>query len=235
MAKLTLLQATQDILSALDFDPVSDIDETVESQQIAQELKTTYFTMMGERDWPHLCEKDQLLGMADTDHPTKMQLPEGVNKVKWIRYNNKKITYMDPESFQELIDRRLDSDSDDINDEGFATNQEPEYWTTFDDKYIWFDAFDSANENTMHAARSTIYVVKVPTWNHISTFTPDMPQKMFYGWLAEAKSACFINFKQTANAKEEKRATRNRAIMQTESWRTQDGEAKYNSKVNYGR
>lgn len=233
MSKLTLLEATQDILSALDFDPVDDIDETIESQQIAQELRTTYFTMMGEKDWPHLKETAALEGVADTDYPTKMRMPETINKVFWIRYNNKEVKYMDPTVFQDMIDGRIDFEF--ANDQGYLTNKDPEYWTTFDDDYIFFDSYDSDSESTVHAANSLAYVCKDPTWNHISTHTPDMPQKMFYGWLAEAKNSCFILFKQTANANEERRAKRFRNAMQNESWRNEKGENRYNSRINYGR
>ena len=43
MAKLTLLDMTQNILSALDSDPVDSIDETVEAVQVAELIKEAYF------------------------------------------------------------------------------------------------------------------------------------------------------------------------------------------------
>jgi hypothetical protein len=233
MSKLTLLEATQDILSALDFDPVDDIDETIESQQVAQELRTSYFTLMGEREWPHLKETDQLEGVASTTYPTKMRLPADVNKVYWVRYNNKEVKYMDPTSFQAMIDGRLDYEY--ANDQGYLTNKDPEYWTTFDDDYLWFDSYDSDTETTLHEANSLIYVCKDPAWSHVSSFTPDMPQKMFYGWLADAKNSCFILYKQTANINEEKRAKRFRNTMQNQSWRNEQGEARFNRRINFGR
>ncbi len=45
MAKLTLLDMTQNILSALDSDPVDSIDETVEAVQVAELVKEAYDKM----------------------------------------------------------------------------------------------------------------------------------------------------------------------------------------------
>lgn len=233
MSKLTLLEATQDILSALNFDNVSSIDETVESVSVSQELKTTYYTMMGMRDWPHLCKLHYFDGLGLTSYPTKMRMPENVNKIKWVKYNNKEVLYMPPEEFQHMLDMRIDTTN--ANAEGYLTNKDPEYWTTFDDYYVWFDSYNSDEDNTLQQSRSKVFSVMVPTWNHVDTFVPDMPQKMFYTWLADAKSSCFILFKQTANAKEEKRARDGKVAMQNESWRNELGEARFNRKVNYGR
>jgi hypothetical protein len=53
--------------------------------------------------------------------------------------------------------------------------------------------------------------------------------------LAEAKSQAFVNLKQQSNAREERKATRGRMAMRNESWKNDNGEIKYNTKVNYGR
>jgi hypothetical protein len=58
---------------------------------------------------------------------------------------------------------------------------------------------------------------------------------MFPVLLADAKATCFVNIKQQANAREERRAQRGRMIMRNEAWKTNDAEGKYNRKVSYGR
>lgn len=231
--KLTLLQATQDVLSTLNFDPVSSIDETVEAQQVAQELYVSYLTLMAERDWPHLCDKLSFEGLGSLATPTKMRMPDSINKVKWVRYNSKEVVYMPPEEFNDLVEGRKGREN--ANADGYLTNQDPEYWTTYNDKDVWFDGYNSSVDNTLQESKSVVYVVKTPQWSMLDTFVPDMPQKMFATWLADAKSSCYINMKQTANTKEERRAQKGRMVMQNESWRNEKGEARFNRKVNYGR
>jgi hypothetical protein len=74
-----------------------------------------------------------------------------------------------------------------------------------------------------------------PSWQHTNTFIPDLPDKFFPTLLAEAKAQAFVNLKQQANVREERKAQRGRVIMRNESWRNENGEAKYNTRVNYGR
>jgi len=52
--KLTLLEIVQDIMNDMDGDEVNAISDTIESQQVAQIVKTTYLEMMANRNWPHL-------------------------------------------------------------------------------------------------------------------------------------------------------------------------------------
>jgi hypothetical protein len=49
MAKMTLLEMTQDILSDMDSDEVNSINDSVESLQVAQIIKTTYFNIVNGR------------------------------------------------------------------------------------------------------------------------------------------------------------------------------------------
>jgi hypothetical protein len=46
MAKMTLLEMTQSILSAMDSDPVDSIDETVESIQVADIVKESFTNLL---------------------------------------------------------------------------------------------------------------------------------------------------------------------------------------------
>lgn len=231
--KLTLLEATQDILSALNFDPVTSIDDTVEAQQVAQELYISYLTLMSERDWPHLCDKMSFEGLGSLATPTKMRMPESINKVKWVRYAGEEVHYMPPEEFTDMVSARIGTLN--TTADGYLTNRNPIYWTTYNDKDVWFDGYDSTVDDTLQESKSVVYVVKTPQWSMVDTFIPNMPQKLFMTWLADAKSSCFINMKQQANANEARRAQKGRIIMQNESWRNEKGEAKFNRKVNYGR
>lgn len=232
--KLSLLDITQKILSSLDSDPVNSIDDTVESVQVADIVKESYYSLMAERDWPFLHQLGTLEGLADLSNRTKMRIPEDVNKIKWVKYNKKEIQWLPAPEFKHLVDTRTE-EAGIVDSDGFVLNRDPEYWTSYDDDYVIFDAINLENETTLHASNSSIYVVKAPTWQHIDTFVPDIPDKFFPTLLAEAKSQAFVELKQTSNAREETRARRGRVTMQNESWRNEFGEYRYNTKVNYGR
>jgi len=89
MAKLTLLDMTQNILSAMDSDPVSSIDETVESVQVADLVKEAFFEIISQRDWPFLFQLVQLTGLGDTSNPTKMMMSDTWNKVSGLNTTRK--------------------------------------------------------------------------------------------------------------------------------------------------
>lgn len=234
MAKKSLLDIVQNILNAMDADPVNSISDTVESLQVAEIVRETFEDLMSQRDWAFLRTYSQLTGLGDTSNPTTMQMPEGINLIYWIKYNKSDVAYLDPKEFKDLVDGR-NVDNDNVDTAGFITDQMPQYWTSFDDKYIVFDSYDSAVENTLTSVKSYVYGVKVPTFTMSDTFIPDIPEKFFPTLLAEAKSTCFINLKQQANAREERKAQRGRVMLRNEAWRNNQGKSKYNDLVNYGR
>jgi len=232
--KLTLLDMTQSILSAMDADDVSAIDETVESVQVADLIKEAYFDLMSQRDWPHLRTLSALEGLGDVSHPTKMRMAENMNKVFWIKYNKKDVRYLTPEEFTHIIDQRVPQ-TDIIDANGFGLVEDPGYWTSYDDEYVVFDSRNSVVDNTLQQSKCKVYGTIAPGWQHTNTFIPDLPEKFFPTLLAEAKAQAFVNLKQQANVREERKAQRGRVIMRNESWRNENGEAKYNTRVNYGR
>lgn len=234
MAKRTLLNMVQNILSALDSDPVDSIDETVESVQVAEILKETFEDLMSQREWPFLFTLSPLEALGDTNNPTKMKIPDSWNKIKWLKYNKKEVEYLPPEEFKYVIDTRSATPNV-VDDDGYGLNRDPQYWTSFDDVYIYFDSRDSSADTTLQASKSIAYAALTPTWTHSDTFIPELPEKFFPTLLAEAKSQAFVNLKQTSNAREERKAQRGRMTMRNEAWKNEEGEIKYNRKVNYGR
>jgi len=234
MAKLSLLDMTQNILSALDSDPVDSIDETVEAVQVAELIKEAYFELISQRDWPFLFQLGQLQALSDINNPTKMKIPDTWNKLKWVKYNKIEVEYLDPETFNNIITNRV-AQAGVINANGYVINQNPQYWTSYDDQFLIFDGFNQTVESTLQASKSSAYGTQQASWTHADTFIPAIPEKFFPTLLAEAKSQAFVNLKQQANAREERKATRGRMAMRNDSWKNEHGEVKYNTKVNYGR
>ena len=225
---------TQNILSALDSDPVSSIDETVEAVQVAELVKEAYFELLSQRDWPFLFQLAPLQALGDTNNPTKMKIPDTWNKVKWVKYNKKEVTWVDPQTFNDIITNRV-AQSGVINANGYVINQDPQYWTSYDDQFLIFDGYNSSVDSTLQANKSSAYGTQQASWTHTDNFVPAIPEKFFPTLLAEAKSQAFVNLKQQSNAREERKATRGRMAMRNDSWKNENGEVKYNTRVNYGR
>ena len=86
---MTLLEMTQDILSDMDSDEVNSINDSVESLQVAQIIKTTYYNIIDGRDYDFLYELFQLDASGTSSRPTHMKLPENIIDLKYIKYNCK--------------------------------------------------------------------------------------------------------------------------------------------------
>lgn len=247
MPKMTLLEMTQDILSDMDGDEVNSISDTVESQQVATTIRTTYFNIMDEMDLPHNGSLFQLTASGDPDKPTHMSLPERVSKVLWVRYdvsesgksvNYREIEWMAPDEFVLYVSSRDGGEDtvDTIEDDSgvkllIRNDQAPHYYTTFDDETLVFDSYNSDEDTTLQNSKTMCHGYKEPTWTHSDSFTPDLPANMFSLLLNEAKSMCFVNLKQSANEKVEQYAKRQRIRSQRNKWRNNVSR----STVNYGR
>ena len=86
--KLTLLEMTQQILSALNSDGVNSIGDTPESLQVANCIKTTYLNMLGKYEFPENVGPINLTPSNTGTQPTLMCLPSGTARVEWIKYFN---------------------------------------------------------------------------------------------------------------------------------------------------
>jgi hypothetical protein len=241
MAQMTLLEVVQDILNDIDGDEVNSINDTIEAQQIAQVVKTTYFNIMENgRDWPHLDEMFQLEA-ATVAKPVYMKLPDTIREVRWVKYNKRSSTdthdkmenvkYKTPEEFMQLVDARLSdaTNVDVITDaSGVSMNilndTPPTYYTCFDNTYLVFDSFDSAIDTTnLVSSKTQCFGKRAPTFTTSDTAVADIPGNMFQYLLAEAKATCFINFKQSQNPKAEQVSLTHKRRMSQDAWRVKKG------------
>jgi hypothetical protein len=84
--KLTLLQMTQNILSAMNSDNVNSISDTVESLQVAEAIKTAYMNMLDRLSMPEHNQLIQLVPSNDSTQPVIMYLPDACSKLTWLDY-----------------------------------------------------------------------------------------------------------------------------------------------------
>ena len=228
MAKKSILDMTQDILSDMNSDEVSSITDTLESLQVAQIIKSTYEDMMSNKNWDHLRKLTQLNASGTTSRPTHMKVEENIKEVVSLSYNKQNSTqtsprwqeveYMLPDDFLRYTNSRNsdNSDTDEIADVSgvellIKNDKAPQYYTSFDDEYIVFDSYDSAVDSTLQANKTQVVAYVMPTFTLSDTFVPDLPAEMFSVLLAEAKSTCFARIKQMPDGKAEQQSRKGRS------------------------
>lgn len=249
MAKLTVLAIVQDVMNDMKSDSVNSISDTIESQTIAQMVKSTYFDMIEERTWPTSKELMQLTASGTSARPTEMTIPDSIREIYWIKYNKRLISdtidkfsdvdYLEPTDFIELCNGRDSSLStiteqvDTISNVTFlvVNDTAPTYWTSFDDETIIFDSYDSDIDSTLQASKTQTWVSKEPSFTVSDSHVPDLPAKSFPLFVNEVKSLAFATLKQVPANVAERRARRQKTTIARTKWRTKGG-IKF---PNYGR
>jgi hypothetical protein len=221
----TLLEIVQSVLNSMDSDNVSNINDTIESAQVAQIAEEVYMELMSYKDWDHLYEWRQLEAVSDLTRPNFLKIPDNVSRVEMFKYNTTEVgelnttytqvKYLKPDEFVNIVHQRNSSDTNvDTVDNGngvlmfIINNKQPEYWTSFDDTYIVTDSYQYAADTTLVQSKSSAWCRVNPTWTANNTFVPDMPSEFFPAYIAEVKSTCHAYLKQQLSQKDEQKARR---------------------------
>lgn len=246
--KMTLLEIVQDILNSMDSDEVNTISETIESDQVAQVVKTTYYELISRRDWPHLKELFQLDASGTTDRPSHMALPTRIVEMRELSYDTKKsgetrrkfkkLEYLTPEKFLWYTNSRNQDASNitEVTDTSGATllirtDTAPTYWSSFDDENIVFDSYDSGVDTTLQSSKTQCFGIRQPEWTTSDSYTPDLPDDAFSLLLAESKTIAQFQVRQFQDQAAAQQAQRQRFRMSRKSW----GAHKQSRYPNYGR
>lgn len=244
--KKTLFEIVDYILNEMDSDKVNGISDTVESEQVAQIVRSCYEEMMSNRNWPHLRKLIQLDSLGDTTKPNYLKAPDLLKEMVFFKYDVEKdgdtiplfdeIKYRYPDEFLNLIARRTGDNIQQVVDFSGSTlliynDRAPALWTSFDDKYIVTDSFDYAVDDTLKKSKTQCLAFMCPTWEHVDDFVPDLPAEAFSALIEEAKSTAFLTLKQMANQKAEQKAGRQNRWLSRKAWELKGG-VRYE---NYGR
>lgn len=237
---MTLLEITTDILNDMDGDSVNTIDDTFESEQVAQIVKSTYFAMISNRNWPHTRQTVQILPSGDSALPTHMNVQESIKELCFINYNKvktgetrklyKAIKYLYPDDFLRVINKRNNDNSyiDIITDPTgvellIKNDLAPTYYTSFDDEALVFDSYDNEVDTTLQQSKVQAQAYVIPTWSHTDDFTPDLPAEAFTALLEESKSRAMLKLKQVQDVKAEQEATRQQRWLSRKARRVNGG------------
>jgi hypothetical protein len=237
MAKRNLLDMTQGILSGLDSDEVNSISDTVESSQIANIIRRVYFDLIDDLELPHTSEIIALESLADPAKPTHMRMPEAVSRIEWIKYDTR-LLEADAKVYRDIIwlhpydflGRSLARDSKDTVNYlvvQYSANitllvdktRAPTYWTSFDDEFIVFDAYDLDLEANLQSSKTLCGSALRPTFLLTDTFVPDLPENLFSLLYAQSEAMAHVFVKQSSNPKADLMEHRLRVRAQRNKWR----------------
>lgn len=240
MAKLSLLEIVQDILNDISSDFVNSIDDTEESQQVAQIVKSTFFAMMSNRNWPHLKRGLTITPYSDSSKPTHMKVVEDIKELLFINYDTRKsgetrkkfteIKWMEPDVFLRKTNQEDNTKSyvntvqDPSGLELFIRNDKaPQFYTSFDDNTLVFDSFDNAVDSTLQQTKMQAHGYVFPSWTHTDSFVPDLPAEAFTALIEEAKSKSAMKLNQSPDQKAEQEAVRQNRWLSRKGWQINGG------------
>lgn len=248
MPSMTLLAIVQDILNDMDGDEVNSINDTIESLQVANIVKSTFDNIVVSKDWIHNRKLKQLVASGSTSFPTHMTLPSNCSRIVSISYNKRELTdtkdkfsevhYKDSDDFLRMLNNRDSSVSeiDVINDpSGIKLNifndRPPQYYTSFDDQTVVFDAYDSAVDDTLKTSKTQMICYIIPTLTLSDNTVPDLAVEMFPYLIEESKSRASAKLRQAPDPLSQAESGKQRRRMSRNAW-VVEKETRY---PNYGR
>lgn len=246
-AKMTLLEIVQDVMNDMDSDEVNSISDTVEATQIANICRSVYYDVITTVDLPEHTELMTVSGLSDSSRPNYMDA-NSVTEIKELRYNvsetlgeleYKLIDYVPPDEFIQRIVTRDTTQTEVIivtdPTNGISlpiiNNKMPDYFTSFDDRYLCFDSYKASVDNTLQTSKTMVLGVKLPSFTLTDSAVPDMDDTIFPYYLAEVKSRCLSLLKGGVDPKVEQFARKHRYTQKNNRWKT--GEQRILN--NYGR
>jgi len=247
--KQNLLDLTNEVLLAIDTDPVDTIDDTEDSESVAKLIKRSYFDMISRRNWSHLRGLVRLESSTESSRPTHMSIKEDFSEMGTVYYDTREVNdgdrrryteihYLQPDDFLHRTNNR-DNTRDEfdivIDYSGveliIQNDTKPQYYTSFDDKNLVFDAYDKEVDTTLQSSKCQVWAYRIPKWRHVGDFIPDLPEEAFSNLLEESISLAAFELKQYVDEKAETRSQKGARWLSRKEWTVQGG-IQY---PNYGR
>lgn len=238
--KRTLLEIVQDIMNDTSSDFVNSIDDTEESVQVAQIVKSTYLAWMSNRNWEHLKRMVPLVAYGDGSRPTYMKVNEQIKELISVNYNVIKVgetkksyqsvKYVEPDKFL-FMANQLDSTATNVDtildpsgiEVMIRNDKAPQTFTSFDDNTLVFDSYDSAIDTTLQGNKFQAMAYIIPSWTHTDAFIPDLPAEAFSGLIEEAKSKATFKLTREPDQKAEQEAARQNRWLARKNWQVAGG------------
>lgn len=196
MAKQTLLEMVQDILSDADGDEVNSITDTIESEQCSRVIRDAFYHVTDVNDFEQTKTLVELDATSATT-PNVMTRPTGLYNIEFVKYNTKDtaggnseytlMKYLEPYDF---LDRQhgFDTDNSNVTEVTLSTghpipvlnDRAPSYYTIMDEgsDELVFDAYDSDIETNLQQSKSLAYGMQKPSFTLSDSFQMSLPQHL---------------------------------------------------------
>ena len=253
--KMSLLQMTQSILSAMDSDEVNSIADTVESMQVAYIIRTVCYDILSRTGLPDQHDLFELDPSNDSSKPTLMYLPSNVIDLEWLKYKTNitgdadlryaQVQYLHPKDFFDrqnnlnVSQTNVISFSHTINGDTFdfvcTNNKMPEVYTSFDDRTIVFDSYDATQDTTLMKNKTMCFGVLFSQFEMTDNYIPDLDPREFSLLYNKAEARCFALLKQMTNAVAEREERRQWISVQNRKQQIPERTNPLDCLPNYGR
>lgn len=228
--KRSLLDYTQNILSALSSDEVNSISDSTEALQVAEIIRTTYFNIISRAELPEQKKLFQLDSSLSIIEPNLMFSPQEIKTIEWVKYFDtsasmyKYVTILPLQQFSDYVNGYLTSEANvetlnlTVDSETFIFNFkndiQPRYCTVLSNYYVIFDSYDSTLDDTLQSSKTMCHGLTTPIFMMEDSFIPDLDEQQVPLLLNEAKSLAFLELKQLTHAKAEQEARRQWSSLQ---------------------
>jgi hypothetical protein len=250
----TLLDVVQGILSKLDSDAVNSISDTVESDQVADIVKQTYYDIIDEYQLPGQRVLTTLEGVSDPSRPNTLKIPENTQALLSWKYDTREadgdplryveLKYKTPKDFLTTINYRNSNDTSTYSVVEVSPGvrmvvdirSAPACWTSFDDETIVTDNVNLAVDATLQSSKTQAWLEKRWVFHKEDAFVITLPENLGSLLYRTAENEAYAVYKQVVNPKLEQKERRLRIRAQRNKHRTQQFENNtMNGAPNYGR
>jgi len=230
---MLFLDMVNKVLSAIDSQSVSSIDDSDESEQVANIVQRAYDEILYMRNWAFL-QTEGTLKPAYTE-PNHMVVPDDCLSLIRVKYKKKSIAYISPNDFRDLIDSR-DTASVNVNSNGIYTDRDPRFYTSFDDETLIFDSYDDNYANLLETFSYSLYS-RMPLEINSDQDEFDLPlrfQPILLGYSVSLAMEELKGDSQAAKRYDEKyRVGVSRMLKWSKTM--YENEQRYDTKINYGK
>lgn len=202
----TMLDMINSTLIDMGRPAVETMGGSVDAQRVEQVYKQVYRSLLSRKLWPYRQEVGTLHNSGDATKPTVMMIPDNIERVDVVMYGyegKREIDFVEPDVFLSLHQGDgtnkvrvavSTSGSVYVNNDG-----PPSMWTSFDDKAVVFNAYDSSKETTMNSSNCMIIGHSIPSWPTSAEDRLDIPTRHFGMYDSLARAACHEKIRKEAS------------------------------------
>jgi len=144
--KLTLLELVQDMLVATDSENVTDVGETEDAGMCVNIANREFERLISKFRWRHTRAFGKLVVRANL-HEMDLATTDIAIDPETLYYSGNRVYWMEPDLFLSYTLGRNTSDSNisEVGNVKVFTDRDPQYFTSFNDEVLIFDAYPDAS------------------------------------------------------------------------------------------